>query len=224
MTRDGAKGETARPVELYIGGVRVGCARFEGASKPDWTQAHTRLADESAAQLGAPISMMLREGAAPEGWMIIPRGYARPRPAQPEPLRPLEVGDWPFARGLHGLYAGRFCGMAVREDPQAWDAHMRALKNPMALWDEGRLLMWLDAQGGALRELYAAPDALSRIAGALSAVGARAAPAPLLGVAAQWWDQRLKLRLNRPFYIPGVRIEKTRQLVDALEGAVYWDN
>ncbi len=118
-------------------------------------------------------------------------------------------------RGLFGLYAGQFSGMPVREDPVWWAERMAALHRPLGLFEEDRLLLWLDVRGDALLELAAAPDALHRVPGALLAAGVALAPAPVLALAPEIWTTARKMRLNRPFAVPGLRAETPGHLARA---------
>jgi hypothetical protein len=151
------------------------------------------------------------------------RGYAKPRPAPHEALVPLGEEHHPMMRGLYGLFAGRFPGMLTREDPEEWAARLQTSANFLGVFGGERLLLWLGERDGELLELSAAPDALDRIPGSLSAARITRAPAPLLDVPAESTDETVKLRLLRPFHIPGSRIETPEQLARALVGAVQWD-
>jgi hypothetical protein len=179
-------------------------------------------ADRVASELDGPLMMARFPGPAPEGWIVLPRGYARPVPAPPEALEKLTEDDHAAMRGLYGLFAGRYPGMLARENPEEWEERLKALANPMGVFEGERLLLWLAERDGELLELSAAPDALSRIPGALAAAGITRAPAPIAGAAAEWVDEAVKLRLIRPFHIPGERIESPEQLARALDGAVQW--
>ncbi len=207
------------PSAMYIRGVRVSCLRID----PKNLTPEAQNADSLMEECSAPILMTRLTDSAPDGWITIPRGYARPRPAEPEPLEPLCSEHFPAMRGLYGLSAGRFNGMLAREDPAEWATRLSSLHHPLGLFKNGRLLLWLDARDGDLVELSAAPDAYERIPGALTAAGITRAPAPLLGVPAEENDQTLKLRLLRPFLLFGERIETTEQLARAMEGVVQWD-
>lgn len=214
---------------LYIGGVRVDCAPlgFEG-SQSHWNDEDDRAAAELGAKLAmtrlpGPIAELDAADLAADGWIPLVRGYARPVPAPPEALTPLTEAHHAAMRGLYGLCAGAFPGMLAREDPGEWAARLEALPNLMGIIEGDRLMLWLSGRDGNLLELSAAPDALNRIPGALAAAGIVWAPAPLLGVPAEWVDESVWLRLLRPFSIPGARIETARQLARALSGAVQWD-
>ena len=202
---------------VYLCGVRVNCTLLCAEDfSPDCLI-------QAAAAFDAPLAMVRCPGSAPEGWIPMIRGYAKPRPAPHEALQPLDADHHPMMRGLHGLFAGRFPGMLTREDPAEWAARLQALKNPLGVFEVGRLLLWLAEQDGELLELSAAPDALARIPGALSAAGVTRAPAPLLGIPAESTDETVKIRLIQPFHIPGGRIETPEQLARALVGAAQWD-
>jgi len=205
---------------LYLGGVRVPCTKlnFEDLSPEQWASE----ADRAASELDAPLKMARFPGPAPEGWIVLPRGYACPVPAPPEALEKLTEDDHAAMRGLYGLFAGRYPGMLARENPEEWEERLKALANPLGVFEGERLTLWLAESNGELLELSAAPDALSRIPGALAAAGIARAPAPVAGGKAEWVDETVKLRLIRPFHIPGERIETPEQLARALDGAVQW--
>jgi hypothetical protein len=175
------------------------------------------------AAFDAPLAMMRCPGPAPKGWIPMVRGYAKPRPAPHEALVQLGAEHRPMMRGLYGLFAGRFPGMLTREDPEEWSERLQAPARFLGVFEGERLLLWLAERDGELLELSAAPGALSRIPGSLSAAGIAFAPAPLMGVPAESADETVKLRLLRPFHIPGGRIETPEQLARALDGAVQWD-
>ena len=204
---------------MYIHGTRIPCACFDSAA-PEDSVALSYL----AAEAGACLAAAHVPGPAPEGWIAVPRGYARPRPAPPEPLVPLTDAHHAAMRGLYGLFAGRFDGMLTRENPAEWESRFARLKSPLGLFEGDRLLLWLDADGGNLLALSAAPDADERIPGALWSAEITRAPAPLLGVLAEEWDEALKLRLIRPFPLPYGRIETADQLACAMESTVQWDD
>jgi hypothetical protein len=204
-----------KPCAMYLGGVRVDCAILYGESFSE--------ALRDAAVVGAPLAMMRSPGPAPEGWIGMVRGYAKPRPAPHEALTPLGKEHHAMMRGLYGLYAGRFPGMLTREDPEEWASRLQASAHCFGVFEVERLLLWLMERDGALLELSAAPDALPRIPGALSAAGITRAPAPLVGVPADSTDETVKLKLLRPFRLPGGPIESPEQLARALDGAVQWD-
>ena len=212
---------TAKPCDVYVGGVRVRCAQldFEDLSQERWNLE----ADRAAAVFDAPLAMARIPGPASDEWIPMKRGYARPLPAPLEPLQPLTEAHHAAMRGLYGLFAGAYPGMIAREDPKAWEDRLRTLPGPLGLFDGGRLMLWLAARDGELIELSAAPDAMNRIPGALAAAGILRAPAAVLGVPAERVDETIKLRLVRPFYVPGGRIETPEQLASALDGAVQWD-
>ena len=202
---------------IYLDGVRVDCALVDAESLSQ---------DQSMndlAALNVPLAMSRFPGSAPEGWIPMVRGYAKPRPAPHEALEPLDAQHHPMMRGLYGLFAGQFPGMLTREDPEEWEARLQAPLNFLGVFEGERLLLWLAEKDGELLELSAAPDALSRIPGALSAAGITRAPAPLLGVPAETTDETVKLKLLRPFHLPDGRIETPEQLARALDGAVQWD-
>ena len=203
---------------IYIGGTRIPCA-YTNRATPEELAALS----DFAAEAGACLAAARTPGPAPEGWTAICRGYAKPRSTQPEPLIPLTDAHRAAMRGLYALFAGRFGCMLTREDPEEWEARFARLKNPLGLFEGDRLLLWLDADGGNLLELSAAPDADERIPGALWAAGITRAPAPLLGVPAEECDEALKLRLIRPFLLPDGRVETAGQLACAAEDAVLWD-
>jgi len=212
-------------VTLYIGGVRVDCAPldFEG-SQSRWNGEDGRAAAEPGANLAMTrLPGPIAEFDAADGWIPLIRGYARPVPAPPEALTPLTEAHHAAMRGLYGLCAGAFPGMLAREDPGEWAARLAVLPNLMGIIEGDRLLLWLSGRDGNLLELSAAPDALNRIPGALAAAGIQGAPAPLLGVPAEWVDESVWLRLLRPFSIHGARIETACQLARTLSGAVQWD-
>jgi len=204
---------------MYIRGTRIPCA-YVDSSTPDDLAALEGL----AAEAGACLAAARFSGPAPDGWIAVPRGYARPRPATPEPLVPLTDAHRAAMRGLYALYAGRFSGMLTREDPAEWGPRLARLKHPLGLFEGDRLVLWLDADDGNLLELSAAPDADERIPGSLWAAGIVRAPAPLLGVPAEEWDESLKLRLVRPFLLPDGQVEALEQLARAMESAVQWDS
>ncbi len=206
---------------VYLCGVRVPCAKLnsEGLAPEQWSTE----ADRAALELNAPLAMARFPGPAPEGWIVLPRGYARPVPVPPEALEKLTEDDHGAMRGLYGLFAGRYPGMLARENPEEWEERLAALPNPLGVFEGERLMLWLAEKDGELLELSAAPDALSRVPGSLAAVGIARAPAPILGIPAEWMDETIKLRLVRPFNIPGARIETPEQLARALDGAVQWD-
>lgn len=207
----------AKPRAIYLGGVRVDCALLNADDlSPDWG------IEAGPAAFDAPLAMARCPGPAPEGWIPMIRGYAKPRPAPPEALSALGEEHYALMRGLYGLFAGRFPGMLTREDPAEWAARLQSLKNPMGVFEGERLLLWLAERDGELCELSAAPDALSRIPGALSSAGIALAPAPILGVPAESADDTVKIRLVRPFHVPDGRIATPEQLVRALDGAVQW--
>jgi hypothetical protein len=223
---------------MYVRGLHVACLRIEpdGLSPEELTSvlveaalpAKRSAAEELAenrlpCEFDASLMMARFPGPAPDGWVAIPRGYARPRPAPPEPLVPLTKASFSAMRGLYGLYAGRFSGMLARENPEEWKDRLARLRSPLGLIEGERLLFWLDSKDGVLTELSAAPDAISRIPGALAAAGITRAPAPILGLPAEEIDDTLKLRLIRPFHLPGERIETACQLARATDGAVQWD-
>lgn len=207
------------PCALYVRGVRVRCL----AIGPECLPPENPAVDRAAADQGAHLAMERIPGPAPDGWTAIPRGFAKPRAAQPEPLTPLDPAHFAAMRGLYGLFAGRYSGMLARENPAEWESILAALKNPLGLFENGRLLVWLDAAQGVLTELSAAPDAMERIPGALAAAGIIRAPAPLLGIPAEEMDDSLKLRLIRPFSIPGETVSTPEQLARAMDGAVQWN-
>ncbi len=197
---------------MYLSGLRVPSA---------WVPPGAVLS-ASAAE-GAYVALTRTAGPAPEGWITVPRGYARPPAAEPEELVPLTAAHHPAMRGLYGLFAGRFDGMAAREDPEEWARRLAALPRPLGLFSGDRLLIWLAEAGGDLLELSAAPDALLRIPGALAAAKVRRAPAPLLGVPAEEWDGALKARLLRPIPPACGGIATAEALARALHRAVRWD-
>ena len=207
----------AKPCALYLGGVRVDCALIDAENI-----SQDMIIGDLAA-FDAPLAMMKYSGLTPEGWIAMVRGYANPRPAPHEALVPLGSQYHPMMRGLYGLFAGRFPGMLTREDPEEWEARLQAPLNYLGVFEGERLLLSLAEKDGELLELSTAPDALSRIPGALSAAGITRAPAPLLGVPAETTDETVKLKLLRPFHLPGGRIETPEQLARALDGAVQWD-
>jgi hypothetical protein len=204
----------AKPCAVYLGGVRVDCALLE---------AETLSQDSQCEAFDAPLAMTRCQGPAPGGWIPMIRGYAKPRPAEHEALTPLGAEHHPMMRGLYGLSAGRFPGMLTREDPEEWEARLQAPARFLGVFEGERLLLWLAERNGELLELSAAPDALSRVPGALSAARVERAPAPLLGVPAESADETVKLRLLRPFHIPDGQIETPEQLARTLDGAVQWD-
>lgn len=204
---------------MYIRGIRIPCAYTGSAASEDLAAL-----SDFATEAGACLAVARFSGPAPEGWIAVPRGYARPRPATPEPLVPLTLDHRASMRGLYGLYAGRFNGMLTREDPAEWEARLSHLKHPLGLFEGDRLVLWLDADDGNLLELSAAPDADERIPGALSAAEIIRAPAPLLGVPAEELDETLKLRLVRPFLLPDGQVEALEQLARAMENAAQWDD
>ncbi len=198
---------------VYLKGLRVPCV---------WVSPG-EIFDPGTAE-GAYLALTRgASGPAPKDWITIPRGYARPPEAAPEALSPLSEGHFPAMRGLYGLFAGRFDGMAARENPDEWARRLGALRGTLGLFEGERLLLWLTEAGGDLLELSAAPDALSRIPGALAGARVRRAPAPLLGVPAEEWDETLKARLLRPIHLTGGRIDTPAQLARALENAVQWN-
>lgn len=202
---------------VYLGGVRVDCAHVNAQSL-----SQDRIMSDPAA-FDAPLAMTRCPGPAPEGWFPMIRGYARPRPAPPEALEPLGAAHHAMMRGLYGLFAGRYPGMLTREDPEEWAARLHAPANFLGVFQGERLVLWLAERDGELLELSAAPDALSRISGSLSAARITRAPAPLLGVPAETADETVKIRLVRPFRLPGGRIDTPEQLARAFDGAVQWD-
>ncbi len=227
----------AEPCAMYIGGIRVSCVRVrpkfdapEGRNpaasvrpRIETPEAWTAMAWQAAKETGAPLLMARFPGPAPDGWTVMPRGYAKPAAAAPEALERLTEADRAAMRGLYGLYAGRHPGMLARENPEAWDARLSELPNPLGIFEGERLLLWLAVKDGELLELSAAPDALPRIPGALAEAGVTRAPTPLADSRAEWVDESVKLLLYRPFHIPGQRIETPAQLTRALIGAVQWD-
>ena len=225
---------TARPCDIYLGGVRARCISLDVEDLPRdrWSAEAVRATGASDAPLAmaraagasdAPLAMARIPGPAPDGWVPLRRGYARPQPAAPEPLEPLAEDHFAAMRGLYGLFAGAFPGMLARENPAEWEARLASLPNPLGLFDGERLLLWLAERDGELLELAAAPDALPRIPGALAAAKILCAPAPILGVPPEWTDESVKLLLTRPFFLPEQRIETPEQLARALDGAVQWD-
>lgn len=204
---------------IYISGTRIPCACMDRAAPEELA-----VLSDLAAEAGACLAAARAPGPAPEGWITVRRSYARPCSAPLEPLVPLTNAHRAAMRGLYALFAGRFAGMLTREDPEEWEARFARLKNPLGLFEGDRLLLWLDADGGNLSELSAAPDADERIPGALWAAGITRAPAPLLGVPAEEWDEALKLRLIRPFLLPDGRVETADQLTRAMESAAQWDD
>ena len=239
--------------EIYVRGRRVGL----GGIGEVCTKAEFRGRGLSGALLQRAVAYMVARDMplsllftdqyrhyGRHGWFQAPSRLARvPLEGLALPagcrLRPLTEADWPAARGLHGLFAGRLDGLIVRDHPRYWDQWVLSeVQNPLGLFNaEGEMRLWLDAvceeETVKLREVSLFPGAEALLLPALAAVPAALAPssaacratlpaALVPGAADTFCVDGAMLRLNAPFTLDGQVIATPEALKALLPEINFW--
>lgn len=234
--------------EIYLSGQRVATGGIgEVCTHVDFRRQGLsgrllRRAIEYMNAQGWPLSLLFTGNFghyARYGWFRVPEETVRValEHALPKGIiaRPLEGRDWPAARGLHALSAGRWDGVLVREHPYYWEKWVTAeLRAPLGLFQEEELLLWLDAEeedGAArLREVSLMPGCDALILPGLTAFAqARGLKCGVLptalvpGVSGEHSnDGSAMLRVNTPFDLAGRRIDSPEALLRVVPEFTFW--